>query len=158
MLPPYKQFLSVGRVFQHVRLHRVERIRCVRKPPRRKMPFDLPQKRVALVVACKFNRHAALVIRRSCRRRAKPAATQSPQPRQCRPSQLINHSFTKTASSQSALPLDSRTPSSSVLSRDPLPPRVGNQLSSSALNFHSRKLNVPSEFLEKQTRRETLAS
>jgi hypothetical protein len=63
MLRPYEQFLSFGRVFQHVRLHHIERIRRIRKPPRRKMPFDLPQKRVALVVACKFNRHAALVIR-----------------------------------------------------------------------------------------------
>src|SRR3979411_1088803 len=96
MLRPYKQYLSFGRVFQHVSLHRVERIRSIRKPPRRKMLFELPQKRIALVVASKLNGRATLVIGRSCRRRAKPAATQAPQPWQCRPSQLIEQLPSKT--------------------------------------------------------------
>src|SRR5207253_4699461 len=78
---------------QHIGLHGVEGLRRVRKPPGRKMLFDLPQKRVALVVAWKFNGYAALVVRRFRGRGAKPAATQSPQPRQRRPSQLINHGW-----------------------------------------------------------------
>ncbi len=93
MLRPYKQFLSFGRPFQYVRLHRVEHIRRIRKAPRRKMLFDLPQKCIALVVAGKINRHSALVVRCGRRRRAKLAATQSPQSRQSRPSQLIDHGW-----------------------------------------------------------------
>src|SRR5947207_11523538 len=78
---------------QHIGLHGVEGLRRIRKPPGRKMLFDLPQKHVALVVASKFNGHAALVVRRFGGRGAKPAATQSPQPRQRGPSQLINHGW-----------------------------------------------------------------
>src|SRR2546429_1210989 len=55
------------------------------------MLFELPKKCIALVVACQFNRHAALVIGRRGGRRAKLAAAQPPQSRQSRPSQLINH-------------------------------------------------------------------
>src|SRR5256885_2515740 len=78
---------------QHIGFHGVEGLRRVRKPPGRKMLFDLPQKRVALVVAWKFNGHAAFVSRPFRGRGAKPAATQPPHPRQRRPSQLINHGW-----------------------------------------------------------------
>jgi hypothetical protein len=91
MLRPYKQFLSIGRVFHNVRLYRVESVRRVRKPPQREMLFDLPQKLIALGVAGIIYRHATLIVRRSCRRRTKSTACQPPQPRQCRPSQLIKH-------------------------------------------------------------------
>src|SRR5258708_11962534 len=56
------------------------------------MLFELPQKFITLDAAGKFNRHAALTVRRYRRRRAELAATQSPQTRQYRPPQLINHS------------------------------------------------------------------
>ena len=63
MLRHYKQFLSFGRVFQNVRLHRVESVRCICKASRCKILFELPQKRFALGFVCKLNRHAAFVIR-----------------------------------------------------------------------------------------------
>jgi hypothetical protein len=85
--------LTLSAVLDHVVLHGVERVRRICKPPRRKMLFQLPQKRIALSIAGKLNRHAAFVVRRSRRRRAKFAATQSPQPRQRRPPQLINHGW-----------------------------------------------------------------
>jgi len=78
---------------QDVRLHRIKGIRRIRKPPCCKILFDLPQERIALVVACKLNRHPALVVRCGRRRRAKLANAQPAQPRQRRPSQLINHGW-----------------------------------------------------------------
>ncbi len=80
-------------MFQHVRLHCVEGIRRIRKPPGRKMLFNLQQERIALIVAYKLNRNASLVVRRICRRRAKFAHAQTSQPGQRRPSQLIDHGW-----------------------------------------------------------------
>jgi len=90
---PTSNALTFRGVLDRVRLHRVERVRRIRKPPRRKIFFKLPQKRITFSFASKFNSHSTLVIWRRCRRRAKRAATQSPQPGQCRPSQLINHGW-----------------------------------------------------------------
>src|SRR5258708_32068896 len=55
------------------------------------MLSDLPQKFIAVGGAGKNNRHAALIVRRSCGRGAKFTHAQTPQPRQRRPPQLINH-------------------------------------------------------------------
>src|SRR5438270_10409011 len=52
------------RVFQHVRLHGVERVRRIREASSSKRCFDLAQERVALNFASKFNRHASLVVGR----------------------------------------------------------------------------------------------
>ncbi len=80
-------------MFQNVRLHRVESVRRIRKPPRRKMLFELLQKRNTFGFASKFNRHAALIVWRGRRRGAKFTHPQSPQPGQSRPPQLINHGW-----------------------------------------------------------------
>jgi hypothetical protein len=80
MLRHYKQFLSLCRVLQSVSLHRVERVRGIRKSPRRKMLLQLPQKCVTLIFAGEFNWHTAFVVRRLSRRRTKFAATYSTQP------------------------------------------------------------------------------
>jgi len=91
MLRPYTQFLSSGRVFQNVRFYRIESVGRIRESPRGKMFFEFSQKRLAFGIAGELNRHATLVIRRSCRRRSKITAAQSTQPRQSRPSQLMDH-------------------------------------------------------------------
>src|SRR5258706_11452809 len=57
------------------------------------MLFELPQEFITLDAVGKFNRHPALIVRRSCGRGAKFTHAQTPQPRQRRPSQLINHSW-----------------------------------------------------------------
>src|SRR5882672_5846117 len=80
-------------MFQHVRLHCVEGIRRIRKPPGRKILFNLQQERIALIVAYKLNRHASLVVWRVCRCRLKFTHAQSAQPWQRRPSQLIDHGW-----------------------------------------------------------------
>src|SRR5271169_3887448 len=85
--------LALRRVLQDVRLHRIESVRRICEPPRCKILFDLAQKRVALGFACKLNCYTAFVVRRYRRRRAKVTATQSSQPRQRRPAQLINHGW-----------------------------------------------------------------
>jgi len=55
------------------------------------MLFDLPQEFITVDAVGKFNRRAALIVRRSCGRGAKFTHPQTPQPRQRRPPQLINH-------------------------------------------------------------------
>jgi L-lactate utilization protein LutC len=120
MLRPYRQYLSFCCVLQHVRFYCVERIGCVGKAPWRKVLFKLLQKTVAFDIARKLNRHASLAVWRIRRRRAKFAATQSTQPRQRRPTQLINHSaafaFGRNTK-KAAMPMASttNTPMSSTL-------------------------------------------
>src|SRR6266478_4831621 len=55
------------------------------------MLFELPQEFITVDAVGKFNRHAALIVRRSCGRSAKFTHAQTPQPGQRRPPQLINH-------------------------------------------------------------------
>ena len=57
------------------------------------MLFELPQKFITLDAPGKINCHTALIVRRARRRSAKLAHAQSPQTRQCRPPQLINHGW-----------------------------------------------------------------
>src|SRR5260370_27306811 len=89
----YEISSSLRRALERVSLHGVERIRRVRKPTRREMLFQLPQKRIALVVACKFNSHSAFIVRRVCRFAAKFTHSQPPHPRQRRPAHLIDHGW-----------------------------------------------------------------
>lgn len=55
------------------------------------MFFELPQEIIAVGLARKFNRHTSLIVGHRGWRGAKIAATQPAQPRQCRPSELVNH-------------------------------------------------------------------
>src|SRR5207302_3299602 len=87
----YRKPLSFRAVFERVGLHGVERIRSAEESPCRKGLLDIVQERVALRMARKVNRHAVLLIRRIRGGRAKLAHANSPQPRQCRPTQLVEH-------------------------------------------------------------------
>src|SRR5713226_6214364 len=70
---------SFPRKLKSVDLHIVEGVGRVGETLRREMPFELPQKIVALGVAREFNGYAALVIRRCRGRGAKIATAQSAQ-------------------------------------------------------------------------------
>jgi hypothetical protein len=78
---PFGTRLLPLRLLQDVCLHRIKSVRRVREPLRRKMLFKLVQERVTHRFGCKFNCHAALIVGRGGRRRAKLAAAQSTQPR-----------------------------------------------------------------------------
>ena len=82
---------SFARAIEHIRLHAIERIGGVGKSPRRKLRFNQPQKRIALLIISKVERNASFVVRRSRRCGAEFAHVQPVQARQCRPSDLINH-------------------------------------------------------------------
>src|SRR5690242_1259548 len=56
---------------QYVRLHGIERVRGVRKSPRRKISLYLAHKFLALSLIRKLNGHAAFVVGRARGRRAK---------------------------------------------------------------------------------------
>jgi hypothetical protein len=72
-------------------LHAVKRSRRVQKPLRAKTRFQLRDQRVAFGFRRAFRRHAAHLIRRPSQRRAKIRASQSAQPRQRSPADLVEH-------------------------------------------------------------------
>ena len=88
---PFGIRLLLSRLLQDVRFHGVEGIRRVGEAPRCEVLLELPQKRVTLRFVPKLNDYTARNIGCVRWRGAKLAAAQSPQTRQRRPSQLINH-------------------------------------------------------------------
>src|SRR2546426_6410362 len=85
------RYLPLRGPIQHVSFHRIEGVGGIGKPPIREVLLDFLQELVSLGIACELHSNAALVVRRCCPRCAKIAAGDSPQPRQCRPTDLVHH-------------------------------------------------------------------
>jgi hypothetical protein len=84
-------YLSPRGSLRDVVLHRVK-CRCrVQEPLRSELRFEFSEQGVALGFARALNSHAARIVRRQSRHRAKLRACQSAQPRQRRPRKLKNH-------------------------------------------------------------------
>ncbi len=90
-LPKFSARLRSRCPHRDVILHPIKRRGSVQKSLRPKMRFQLRQQRIALSFARAFHSHAALSVRRASRRRTKLRTGQSAQPRQRRPTQLIEH-------------------------------------------------------------------
>src|ERR1700683_599740 len=76
---------------QHVRFHRLECCRVIRKSLRPKVRLQSLQQLRALFLAPTLHRHALFRIRRARRRSLEIRAPQTPQPGQRLPTKLVNH-------------------------------------------------------------------